>query len=550
VVSRKNILQPNASEYPRPSWRAKRALEWQWRASVAAALCLLVLWPGQLAAQGSEEAKRHADLGLSFARERKWSEAEVELGKAVQLEPNVAVYHAQLASIEGLEEKWDQAIRNFERAVELEPENLNFRREAAAVQWRRGRLSAAEANLRYVLEKRADDSGAVLLLGLVNEAKGNFDEASRQLNSQFGRAIAEPELAVRLFNATLRIGQQENLAKIIDALKARSAEPSWESAIANCSKIASSLGNAAAAETLFSMIASNRPARFDAGYNLAVLHYRSRRPEDAEKVLQILFDAGWENADGERLLAFCYLRENRVELAGSARERALGIRPSDVSLYADYIAMEVATGNLERAAALRGRLVSAAPQNPAAWVVKGNAELRSGLNKEAIASYGHAEKLGVSSSEALLGMADAYFLSGNREKALEQCRLATNKFPRDARSFVTYAKILLESPEPAVAMAEAERLLNKAVELEPNSPGAHYLLGQLALAQGKSAKAEDELKKSIARDPNRSEAHFALSSLCRRLNRKDEAAKEFAEFQRLKRAEEGTGLVPLVERRE
>jgi Tetratricopeptide repeat. len=99
-------------------------------------------------------------------------------------------------------------------------------------------------------------------------------------------------------------------------------------------------------------------------------------------------------------------------------------------------------------------------------------------------------------------------------------------------------------------MAEAERLLNKAVELEPNSPEAHYLLGQLALAQGKSAKAEDELKKSIARDPNRSEAHFALSSLCRRLNRKDQAAKEFAEFQRLKRTEEGTGLVPLVERRE
>jgi tetratricopeptide (TPR) repeat protein len=546
-----NVHLTEAMECPRSLRGMKRALEWQWRASIVVVLWLLVFFPVHVfAAQAAQEAKNRADRGLALAQERKLSEAEIELRRAVQLEPNVAVYHAQLASIQGLEEKWDEAIQNFERAVELEPENLNFRREAAAVQWRRGQLRAAEANLRFVLEKRADDGGAILLLGLVNEARGNFADASRQLNSQFARAITDPELTVRLCNATLRSGQQENLTKIIAALQTRSAEPAWELVIANCSTIASNLGNAAAAGTLFSMIVSNSPARFDAGYNLAVLHYRSRRPEAAEKLLQDLFDAGWQNADGERLLAFCYLQQNQVELARSSMEKALRIHPSDVSLYADYIAMEAATGNMEKAAVLRDRLVGAAPQNPATWVVKGNAELRSGLNAEAIESYGHAEKLGGATPEALLGMADAYFLSGNREKALEQCRSAINKFPKDARGFVTYAKILLESPEPAVAMPEAERLLNKAAELEPNSSGAHYLLGQLALAQGKNARAEVELKRSVALDPSRSEAHFALSSLYRRLNRKDEAAREFAEFQRLKEIEERVGSVPPAERRE
>jgi hypothetical protein len=44
-------------------------------------------------------------------------------------------------------------------------------------------------------------------------------------------------------------------------------------------------------------------------------------------------------------------------------------------------------------------------------------------------------------------------------------------------------------------------------------------------------------------DPN-------LDKRDRRLNRKDEAAKEFAEFQNLKQAEERIGLMPPFERRE
>jgi tetratricopeptide (TPR) repeat protein len=301
---------------------------------------------------------------------------------------------------------------------------------------------------------------------------------------------------------------------------------------------------------LFSLTHSNNAPRFDAGYNLATLYYRSGRPLDAEKLLRPLFAAGWEDADGLRLLAFCHLQQSQPELARSAMEKALRIRPTDVSLYEDYIALESSTGNPEKAAALRGRLVHAAPQNPAAWVAKGNTELRFGLNREALESYSRAEKLDGSKPEALLGRADAYFLSGNREKALEECKIAINRFPRDARSFLTYAKILLESPEAVAPTGEAERMLRKAVELQPNSPGAHYLLGQLALVQGRNAEAEEELRKSLALDPNRSEAHFALSSLYRRLNRKDEAAKEFADFQNLKQAEERIGLIPPVERRE
>jgi Tfp pilus assembly protein PilF len=78
-------------------------------------------------AQNTTEAQDAASRGLSFARSRKWEEAEQELRKAVRAAPSVAVYHAQLGSILGLEGRWSESLTSFQRAVELAPSDINFR---------------------------------------------------------------------------------------------------------------------------------------------------------------------------------------------------------------------------------------------------------------------------------------------------------------------------------------------------------------------------------------------------------------------------------------
>ena len=107
----------------------------------------------------------------------------------------------------------------------------------------------------------------------------------------------------------------------------------------------------------------------------------------------------------------------------------------------------------------------------------------------------------------------------------------------------------MDSAESETAGPEAERLLTKALELDSKSSAAHYLLARLAMTRGQNNGAETELARAIQLDANRSDAHFALASVYRRLNRKEDAAREFAEFQRLKQIEE-SAVTLSVERRE
>src|SRR5947208_6724388 len=174
--------------------------------SVLSLLCMALLMAPDLWARRTP-TQDHASLGISLAKQGKLPEAEQELREAVRVTPVVASYRAQLGSILGLQGMWSEALESFQKAIDLAPENLDFRRETAAVQWQLGLMSSAEKNLQYVLARHPDDSGSILLLGLVKERNGDYTSAAELLDSQFELVISQPDRTVALFNSVLRSGQ-------------------------------------------------------------------------------------------------------------------------------------------------------------------------------------------------------------------------------------------------------------------------------------------------------------------------------------------------------
>ena len=199
-----------------------------------AALLIVIVQPA--AALGSrtvrpDEARDHAMRGISSAKVGNLPQAERELQQAVRMAPGVAQYHAQLASILGLQGKWKPALESFEKAIDLAPGNLDFRRETAAVQWQLGLMSSAEKNLQYVLTRHPQDSGSILLLGMVKEKTGDYAKAAELLNAQFALVSSQPDRVVAMFHSVVESRQSEKIEKIVEVLKLHANDSSWSAAI-------------------------------------------------------------------------------------------------------------------------------------------------------------------------------------------------------------------------------------------------------------------------------------------------------------------------------
>jgi len=502
-------------------------------------LFVILLTAQNIVPQDLSAAQDHASIGITLAREGKLTEAEQELREAVRGAPGDASHHAQLGSILGLQGKLKEALESFQSALDLDPTNINFRRETAAVQWQVGLMSEAETNLRYVLEKHPDDSGATLLLGLVKEATGDFITAAHLLDSQFELVIAHPDRTVALFHSVVQSGQHERIARIIDALKLRASDRLWASAIGRCTQIAAADGDLQTSEVLFALIPDDDAGRPTAGLQLAKLRYTRGQVTQAREVLLQLAGQGMVSADLQALLGHCYESEHQPGLAVQAYQRAIEMDSSRGDYYQALISLLLALRRTNDASVFVDRALAIAPNDARPWVWKGNVALRSNAYQAALESYTHARELDRSNAEAVLGVAALYFVTGRGEAAIAEYRDGMARFPEDVRFYIACAQTLLASPNSPALQTEAENLLERAVRLAPESAEAHYQLGQLALQQNRVKDAEREFSLSLQLEPDRSKVHFALSLVYRRMGRTGDATRQFAIYQDLKQAEEG-----------
>lgn len=508
------------------------------RMSCALPLLLAVLLAVQNVRAQGLSAQDHANRGISLAREGKLPEAEQELREAVRVAAGVASYRAQLGSILGLEGNWTESLANFQKAIDLAPENLDFRRETAAVQWQLGLMSSAEKNLQYVLARHPDDSGSIMLLGLVKERNGDYTSAAELLDSQFELVISQPDRTVALFNSAVRSSQRDKITKIVSALRVRANDKLWASVIVRCTQIAVMSGDLPTAQTLFAWLPHDDPGRPAAGVQLAKLLYSRGEVSQAKELLLQLAARGVLSADVQALLGNCFESQHQPGPAMQAYQRAIELNPSRVDYYQDPISLLLDLGKTNDALVLVNRALAIAPGDARPWLWKGKVDIRLHAYKDAMESYTHAGKLDSSSADAILGVAAVYFVSGQSDAAIAEYKAGIARFPNEARLYVACASMLLASPDSPKLQAEAGNLLQKAVKLAPQSAEAHYQLGQLALQQSRLKDAEGEFSLSLQSEPDRSKAHFALSVVYRRMGRTDDATRQFAIYQDLKRAEE------------
>jgi tetratricopeptide (TPR) repeat protein len=81
---------------------------------------------------------------------------------------------------------------------------------------------------------------------------------------------------------------------------------------------------------------------------------------------------------------------------------------------------------------------------------------------------------------------------------------------------------------------EAQKELEKAVQVEPDNFRAQLVLGRMLTVQGKAAQGITNLKQAVKLQPNVPEGHLFLAEAYARLGQRQLALRERAEAERLK----------------
>jgi len=248
------------------------------------------------------------DLAIARARQGKVAEAQTDLRRAAELDPDEDdyVFNLGLLALQGNDTA--AAADHFREAVEREPDNPEDRAMLILSLEKAGKKAEAEQER----ETARETFGPNGLPAIRADAKGEFVTRLDRLKT---------ELDITALRAGLvSLGPATNAPEV--------AETSG-SAAAHIRRARQELsaGHAEAAEKEFHAALAGDPGNAAAHRGLGEIHRRQGKMEDAVKELQTSL-AARDSAVVRTLLAKIYLEQKKPDLARTEVERALKLAPN------------------------------------------------------------------------------------------------------------------------------------------------------------------------------------------------------------------------------
>jgi tetratricopeptide (TPR) repeat protein len=301
------------------------------------------------------------------------------------------------------------------------------------------------------------------------------------------------------------------------------------------------------------------PENAEAYANLGVIAFYQRDYQNATQYLRKALATDPALVKSQALLGICQVRLGdpaaRASLGKSFQK--LRDKPLRIQVGVELAGLYDREGDLDAAAAVMRSLVELDPENVDILYAAQRAysELADDtLNKLAI--------VGPQSARMQQVIAERLINEGDLKGATEHFRKALEINPRLPAVHYELAEAILESaPDDPQAQVEAEKELETTVKLEGDSAKtecmfariafrrndlessyAHYErafalnpreveaqvgLGRVLMLTEKPQEALKYLRMAVQSDPLNGEAHYRLATVCRKLQFKDEAEKEF-----------------------
>ena len=505
----------------------------------AAAASVLILLSWSCAAQTAAQEPSYARLerAAEMIRRGQLARAETELTAILRASPEEANALNLLGVVRAQQKRDEEAEQLFLRAVKSSPA-----------------LVGAFVNLGQLYVSRGDDERALRAFGAAAALAPRHPEVNYHLASiregrrEFARALEHLEkipgesrgldqlhLAVRCL---LGLGRADEAASLVVPL--RSAQGQTASAVP--------AEDAAGFAALFA-------AHGESGVALEILEAARRRAPDS---FAVLYNLG-----------ATHLQRRELDRAEEFYRRALARKPDDGATLRALAGVERARGNLEKSLTYVERALSLDPDSRALLYDYGWTALNLERLPQALSALERLHRAHPLEPAYIYALAVARFHNNEDAQALALLRRYIELNPRDARGHYVLGvmlRLMLKRADAHAALAEsfdlaptadaahhlgliaydeddlaqAERWLKRAVELDPSHAPSRAVLGMTYAKRKDLAAARVELERAAALDPQDLTAAYQLGLLYTRLGERERARVMLATADRL-RAEQRQG---------
>ena len=261
------------------------------------------------------------------------------------------------------------------------------------------------------------------------------------------------------------------------------------------------MGKWSEAASVLGPLALARPNSPLVAYLHALALQNSQHPKEAEAEVRRDLAMDFNSADAHTLLGIALSSQGRFDEAISELGRAVEIDPNsfDAELYLGR--SRYGRSDTAGAATALEKAVSLRPEDP----------------------------------EARFFLGTVLEVAGDQDAASEQYRELQRISPNDPRGYVGLGGILGKTGKNEEALAQ----LRKARELDPANFESNMALGRLLAKTGSMEESIRFLQDAAKQSPQSPEVHYQLALSLQRAGHRAEAAKEFAEVDRLNRERRG-----------
>ncbi|HSM29937.1 MAG TPA: tetratricopeptide repeat protein [Woeseiaceae bacterium] len=526
-----------------------RLLSALWAATVITLFCPIAFADDEEARSEAAAHLLQAELALQGSE---FLEAVREYRKAAEISNSVDI--ARQATRVGYSFGFnDEALLAAERWLELDEDSDEALLYVAQLQLRLGDMRAARRNFKKLIE-RGDEEADVRLLSLVQvlseEDPEAADEVMRWLAKPYKKsAYAQYATAVLAMQAGDTDYAEERALRAIDL------DPEWTKAKLLYARTMLLAGRQdEAIDYTARLIGDDPDPDPDARMELALMMMTAGRDDDAlSQINQILLEQP-SRADALRMMAIINFRLENLDAAWADFQDLLAsgrftmdalyylARIADIReeheralrLYSQVKSGPNAVISQRRASALTAfemedpqgalqQLEEFGNNSPshAIDMVLARAQLLASLERydEALDFYDRYVMYRPDDESALLGRGELLLRMGRLDDAIEQYRAAAKRWPESAMSLNALGYTLADRTDE---YREAEKLIRKALEYDPDSPAIIDSLGWVLYKQGKYEEALAELQRAYERlDDHEVAAHIV--DVLYALERRDEA---------------------------